>query len=337
MLRCGPGPDPYFAYKMHHIDRARASWVLSEEFGVYEALRDGPKTISEVSSTIGLQERPTAVLLAASACLGILGTEDGRYFIYDIMRERVLDGGRARIKPQPPDPEKDWWYRNEKQALKANAPLPETLPPWLARPNDETPVDMAALAPDRHGWLTLWGEFLADAFDFTPFHLVADLGGATGGVLVGLTGKYGHLRGVVVDLPYGRLTAEAAIEQSGASDRVRYHAASFFTDPLPEGVDVFFMSHVIHDWEDERCVHLLRRCYETLPGGSPVLVQEFLLNDDKSGDIIGVFQWFGLMHGTTGNQRNAAEIQGLLRDAGFIDTESRPIDSDQSIVIGWKR
>jgi hypothetical protein len=196
---------------------------------------------------------------------------------------------------------------------------------------------MAALAPDRHGWLTLWGEFLADAFDFTPFHLVADLGGATGGVLVGLTGKYGHLRGVVVDLPYGRLTAEAAIEQSGASDRVRYHAASFFTDPLPEGVDVFFMSHVIHDWEDERCLHLLRRCYETLPGGSPVLVQEFLLNDDKSGDIIGVFQWFGLMHGTTGNQRNAAEIQGLLRDAGFIDTESRPIDSDQSIVIGWKR
>jgi hypothetical protein len=45
MLKYAPGPDPYFAYKLHHVDRARVAWVLAEEFGLYEALRPGPRTM----------------------------------------------------------------------------------------------------------------------------------------------------------------------------------------------------------------------------------------------------------------------------------------------------
>ncbi|MEW6755610.1 MAG: hypothetical protein AB1505_32235, partial [Candidatus Latescibacterota bacterium] len=131
MLDTHPGPDPYVFYKMHHVDRARTAWVLSEEFGLYEALRCGPATVAEVSGRIGLQHRPTAVLLAANACMGILTREGDRYRIYDIMREFVLEGGRARNKPKTPDPEQDWWYRTMRQALRTNEMVPEALPDWL--------------------------------------------------------------------------------------------------------------------------------------------------------------------------------------------------------------
>lgn len=335
MLDVRPGPDPYVFYKMHHVDRARTAWILSDEFGLYEALRPGPATIAEVSQRIGLQERPTAVLLAASACMGIVGVEDERYFLFDIMREIVLEGGRARNKPRKPDPEEDSWYRSMKQAFQTNQPVPEELPTWVADPQGG--VDTQAFAPSRHGWRILWGEALAAAFDFGPFHKVADLGGATGGVLVGLTGRYPGLEGVVVDLPYSKETAEAAICQDGADDRVSFFPADFFEEPFPAGVDVFFMSHVIHDWDDERCLTLLRCCWEALPVGSPVIVQEYLLNEDKSGSLLGVFQWFGLMDGTMGDQRNAAEIAALMEQAGLREMETRAIDGEQSIVIGWKR
>ncbi len=333
MLSTAPGPDPYFVYKMHHIDRAKATWALAEEFGVYEALRAGPATIAEVSQRIGLQERPTTALLISSACLGILGVEDDQYHIFEIMRAMVLEGGRARTTPRPPS-EDDWWYHILKKALVANEPLPEALPPWLAYPNDEG-VDRQAFSPGRHGWRRLWGEALADAFDFSAHRIIADIGGATGGVLVGLTEKHPHLAGVLVDLPYARRSAEAAIAEDGASDRVRFHAANMFEDELPE-VDVFFMSHVIHDWDDEYCIKLLRRCYEALPPDGVVLVQEYLLNEDKTGSLIGIFQWCGLLTGTTGEQRNAAEIAVLLKKAGFVGGECRPIDHEQSIVIGRK-
>ncbi len=335
MLTVGPGPDPYFAYKIHHVDRARTAWVLSEEFGLYEALRDGPATIAEVGRRTGLQERPAAVLLAANASLGILGTEDDRYYIFAIMREMVLEGGRARTVPRAPDPETDWWYRIMKQALRTNAPVPEALPDWVTNPKGDE--DSTAFAPDRHGWRVLWGHALAEAFDFGPFHTVADLGAATGGVLVGLTERCPHLQGIVVDLPFSRKTAEAAIRQSEARERVRFHAADFFRDPFPEGIDVFFMSHVIHDWDAEHCVRLLRRCHEALPAGSPVLVQEYLLNDDKTAGLIAVFQWFGLMFGTIGDQRTGPEIEALMAEAGFGETECRRLDHEQGIVVGWKR
>ena len=97
------------------------------------------------------------------------------------------------------------------------------------------------------------------------------------------------------------------------------------------------MSHIIHDWDDERCLLLLRRCYEALPSGGPVIAMEMLLDEDKAGRMLGVFQWFGLLRGTDGDQRTGREIAALMAGVGFRDMEIRPVDSEHSIVIGWKK
>ena len=75
------GADPYVIYKIHHAERAQMTWWISEEIGLYEELKDGALSIDEVRDKLGLQYRPIAVLLAANACMGILGVHDGRYFI----------------------------------------------------------------------------------------------------------------------------------------------------------------------------------------------------------------------------------------------------------------
>ncbi len=335
MLTTQPGPDPYFAYKMHHVERARTAWILSDELGIYEALRHGPATVAQVSQSTGLQSRPVAALLAASACMGVVGLESERYFIYDMMRDFVLADGRAYNPPRRPDPANDWWYRVMRQAIVTGEPVEEALPPWMQPP--EARARATAHVPARQGWRILWGEALAQAFDFSAFHVVADLGGATGGVLIGLTGKCPWLRGVVVDLPHSQTAAEAAIDRDGGTGRVSFHAADFFTEPLPEGTDAVFMSHVVHDWDDARCLLLLRRCYAALPVDCPVIVQEFLLDEDHSGSYLAVFQWFGLLFGTPGDQRTGRQVAALLEQAGFRDIGCRPLDHEQSIVVGWKR
>jgi hypothetical protein len=334
MLEVRSGPDPYVFYKMHHVDRARAAWALSEDLGLYEALRDGPRTVPEVASRLGLTQRPVAALLSANGCLGITGNDDGRWFIHPIMREFVLEGGRARITPRPD--REVFWYRVTKQAVLSGAPVPEEMPAWLSDPEGRK-AETRAHVPQRNGWRLLWGEALAEAFDFSPYRLVLDIGGATGGVLAGLTGKCPWLRGVVMDLPYSQVDAEAALQECGAAGRVTFQAGSFFSDPYPEGVDILFMSHVIHDWNDEDCLRLLRHAHVNLPDGAPVLVQEFLLDDDKCGQLLGVYQWFGMLYGTTGDQRTAREIGRLLEQTGFSGIESRSVDGEQSLVVGWKR
>ncbi len=275
------------------------------------------------------------MLLAANACMGIIDEEEGRYFIYDTMRDFVLEDGRAYHKPRIPADGENQEYDHYRYGLLHNKAMEERVSPWIKSPQGAP--GLTAHIPSRHGWRILWGEALAAAFDFSPFHLVADLGGATGGVLVGLTGQYPHLQGCVVDLPYSRETAEQILEASDATDRVTFFTANFFKDPLPEGADVFFMSHVIHDWDDDSCLRILGRCYEALPVGSPVIVQEFLLNEKKSSSLLAVFQWLGMVKGTPGDQRTAGEIAALMEQVGFQDMETRPIDIEQSIVVGWKR
>ncbi len=329
------GPDPFVFYKMHHVWRAEKAALLSEDLGLYEALREGPASIEEVCQRTGLQKRPVAILLAANACMGIVGVAQGRYYIYDIQREFVLEGGRARRRPKIPAPGEDKDYDHLKQAALTNQPVEDELPDWLKNPQGAPGV--TAHVPQRHNWRILWGEALARAFDFSPYRLVVDLGGATGGILVGLTAQYPGLRGIIFDLPYSQESAVEAIRASGASARVQFVCGDFFADPYPEGAEVFFMSHIIHDWDDERCLLLLRRCYEALPVGGPVLAMEFLLNEDKSGSLLAVFQWFGLLSGTPGDQRTGGEIMSLMAEVGFRGMEIRQVDTEHSIVIGWKR
>jgi len=328
------GADPYVVYKIHHAERARLAWWISEEIGLYEVLRDGALSVDEVREKLGLQYRPTAVLLAANACMGILGVQDGRYFIYDEQCEYMLKDGCARQPVHPPKPGENKWYEQLKYAVLNGSPTDEARPTWVANP-EETP-ESNAFIPERDGWRIMWGQSLARAFDFRAYRTILDLGGATGGLLTGLTANYPDHQGFVLDLPYSRRSAEAAIELAGASNRVQFVSADFFKDPYPDNIDVIVMSHVIHDWDDDHCLRLLQRCFDALADGNPVIVQEFLLNEDKTGPTLAVFQWFGLLAGTMGDQRTSDEISQLMDQVGFTRMETRAVDNEQSIVIGWK-
>lgn len=327
--------DPYVFYKLMHVERAERAYWLSEAFGLYEALRDGPTSVAEASRRTGLQDRPVQVLLSCNACMGIVGVADGLYSIHEALRDHVLADGRARRQPEIPAPGTDKLYDTLKWSLENNRQDPKHLAPWDEHPKAAPTV--TAFDPGRHGWRAVWGRALADTFDFSRYRVVADLGGACGGLLVGLTEACPHLKGINVELEYSKASSEECIRASNASDRVSFFTSDFFDGPYPDDVDVYIMSHVLHDWDDERCIKILRRCYDALPQDRPVITQEYLLNEDKTGSFLAVFQWLLVVNMTPGDQRTSAEIAHLMSQAGFRDMEARPIDTEQSIVIGWKR
>jgi hypothetical protein len=325
--------DPHLFYKFMKTAQAEKIWILSVDLGIYEALQEGPMTIKDLSRRVGIQHRPASMVLAINNWLGILGKSDGRYFIHDVMCDYVLKDGKAFWNPKIPEPGDNDFYDACKQAVLTNEPQESWAPPWLANPEGSEGV--TAFGLHRHGQRTLWGESLADAYDFSRHRLIVDLGGASGGVMVGLTSRYLDLKAVVVDLPYGKETAERAIEADGASDRVSVVAADFFKDPLPEG-DVYLLSHILHDWDEERCDLILRRCLEKLPSSCPVIVYEYTLNEEKNGPLMGVVAWVSLVMATTGDQRTPAENTALLARAGFEGMETRQVDEALSIVVGYK-
>ena len=112
---------------------------------------------------------------------------------------------------------------------------------------------------------------ITTAYDWSDVRHVVDVGGGTGTVLTALFTKYPTLRGTLVDLPSTIETARRNLTTAGLSDRCTFSPGSFF-DPLPSDGDVYVLSRVLHDWNDNDAKAILRRCAEAAGSIGRVLV-----------------------------------------------------------------
>ena len=91
--------------------------------------------------------------------------------------------------------------------------------------------------------------------------VVADVGGADGSVLAALLADEPERRGVVMDLPGVVPAATARMSAAGLADRVNVVGGDFFADPLAQA-DVLLMGHILHDWNLDEKMVLLRKAYD---------------------------------------------------------------------------
>lgn len=88
---------------------------------------------------------------------------------------------------------------------------------------------------------------IVDAYDFSKFERIVDVGGGRGMLLAGILSRNPHVRGVLQDL---RAVVEAApAPPQSVADRFEMIAGDFF-EGVPAGADAYLLSGVIHDWND---------------------------------------------------------------------------------------
>jgi hypothetical protein len=119
---------------------------------------------------------------------------------------------------------------------------------------------------------------LAEMFDFSKYKTVCDVGGATGQLCAILASRHPHLQCTSYDLPAVAPIAERAIAAGGPSDRVAVASGDFFADPLPQA-DVITMGLILHDWNLDRKMQLIRAAYEALPDEGAFIIIENLIDD----------------------------------------------------------
>jgi hypothetical protein len=124
---------------------------------------------------------------------------------------------------------------------------------------------------------------------------------------------------------------------AGASwlDRCKLVSGSFF-DAVPEGADAYILRHIIHDWEDEKCVTILRSCHRAMLPTSKLLVIESVIppgNEPFHGKFLDLVML--LIPG--GKERTENEYRTLFERAGFELTRFVSTGTEVSIVEGKKR
>jgi len=177
---------------------------------------------------------------------------------------------------------------------------------------------------------------LAEKVDFSNYETVCDVGGATGQLCTVLATHHPHLRCTSYDLPIVEPIAARSIAAAGLSDRVGTSSGDFLADPLPSA-DVITMSLILHDWNLERKMHLIRSAYEALPDGGAFIIIENLIDDARRENAFGLMMSlnmlieFGDAFDFTG-----ADFAGWCHEAGFRDVEIVPLAGPTSAAIAHK-
>lgn len=171
---------------------------------------------------------------------------------------------------------------------------------------------------------------VAAAYDFSTFRTIVDVGGGTGNMLAAILARHPEPQGILFDQPHVVHSAQAMLEAKGMRDRVTTEPGDFF-ERVPAGADAYVLSHIIHDWDDARCLAILSNIRKAMNPAARLLIVEMVLtagdapHPGKMLDMVMLAQ-------TGGEERSATEYERLLAKADFQLARVIPTSSAVSIV-----
>ena len=172
-----------------------------------------------------------------------------------------------------------------------------------------------------------------DAYDFSPFRTIVDVGGGNGLALAAVLRRNPRARGILFELPPVAERAREVTAGSGVSDRLHIIGGDFF-DSIPSSGDAYLMRHVLHDWEDREAVSILRNCREAMRPGGRVLVVETVI-PSGNGPCFG--KWLDLMMLVVGGrERTREQYELLFSEAGLRLARILPTAQEVSVLEGLR-
>jgi hypothetical protein len=160
---------------------------------------------------------------------------------------------------------------------------------------------------------------LINALNLRGSRTVVDVGGGTGEFLAAILKAYPELHGVLFDLPTVVERAPTIMISAAVSERCDISAGSFF-DFVPDTGDVYLLKQIVHDWDDDRAVDILKTCRRCMPRGAKiVLIEREMPQTIEFGTpnepFIADLEMLVMTPG--GRERCRAEFRNLLNRAGL--------------------
>jgi hypothetical protein len=141
-----------------------------------------------------------------------------------------------------------------------------------------------------------------------------------------------HLKAAVFDQPAVAAQAVGAIAEAGLSQRCEAIGGDFFAS-VPVGHDAYLLKYILHDWDDDECVAILRSCRKAMGAGSRLLVVEAIMPPGNEPSF-GKTQDINMLINVGGRERTEAEFRALYTAAGFELTRSIALMGELHIIEG---
>jgi hypothetical protein len=307
---------------------------------VPDALRSEPRAAEMVANDIGADPVAFERLLRALATIGITEQRaDGEFTLTPLgalLRKDATDSLRNPVLlMNGPNALRSWGelpncVRTGDTATKLLHDSDDPFAPFDADPAQQAIFDAAMAEGTRQ-----MADAIAAAYDFARMDTIVDVGGGYGALLPPILRRHLHLRGVVFDRPHCRAGAKQLMRQEGITARCTFAGGDFFVDDLPAGADAYVLKSVIHDWDDERSIAVLRRCRDAMRDDSRVLVVETTVPDrlDQSPAHRRIVSAdLRMLIATGGRERTRGQYATLFEAAGLRLADVHPTGAPLDII-----
>jgi len=340
-------PEPLTPAKILELARGFMSAKVLQvavKLGLFDALDGGPLTGREIRERLDLHPRAIPDVLDSLVALRMLEREgDGPAARYANTPEtaRFLVRGRETYAGGIVEMYDARLYRfwgDLEEALRTGRPQNEvkhsgaSMFEELYREPARLEQFMAAMSGlSRPNFVAL-----AERFDFGPYRTLCDVGGAAADLSCAVAARHPHLRCISFDLPVVEPIARAAIARRGLGDRVSTAKGDFFRDPLPRA-DVITMGMILHDWNLDKKMALIRAVYEALPADGAFIAVEHLIDDPRRENAFGLLMSLNmLIEFGDAFDYTGADFRDWCGAVGFRRFETIPLGGPASAAIAYK-
>src|SRR5574341_1856803 len=309
------------------------------ELGLFTELAKRPQNAAALTERLKLHPRSTRDFLDALVALRVLERRGDRY-----ANTREADQFLDRAKPsylggmlEMSNARLYGFWGSLTEALRTGKPQNE------AKTGEDffgtlyaDPQRLAGFLKAMTGLSIGSARGIAKKFPWKKYHTFTDVGCAQGGVSVEIVLAHKHLTGYGMDLPVVQPVFEAYAQARGVEQRLRFHAGDFFKDPLPK-TDVLIMGHILHDWNLDEKMMLLRKAYDALPANGALIVHEALIDDARKQNAFGLLMSLNMLIETHGGfDFTGADCRKWMKEVGFRHTKVERLAGPDGMVVGFK-
>ncbi len=311
---------------------SRAVYVIAK-LGIPDLLKSGPKTAEELADATKMHAPSLHRVLRALASVGVVSSQGERFALTPLSETLVTDApGSLRWFTVSELGQEHYpaWGNLMHSVKTGDIAFDHFFGVDIWTYFQQNPEDAAVFNDSMTGVTAAANEEIMTKYDFSGFEKVVDIGGGHGGLITSILKKNSHVRGVLFDAPQVIEGARPKIEAAGLADRCETVSGDFFKS-VPTGGDAYVMKWIIHDWDDQKAITILRNCRnEMQPNGKLILVD--CVVPETNEPHFSKFIDLNMLVMTGGKERTAKEFEKLLSDAGFKLLRVIPTDVPTSIV-----
>lgn len=304
------------------------------KLSVADYLKDGAKTVKELAEATKTHEPSLYRLMRGLSSAGVFKKDGDQFSLTPISEILVSDHPESMREMAVMIGDREHWHAhgNVLHTVKTgevafdNA-FGKPFFPYIQEKPEVAQIFDNAMTSFSRGI----AKAVAATYDFSDAKTIADIGGGHGILLSTVLSANENAKGILFDQPQVVAGAGEVLENAGVAERTETVGGNFFED-IPVEADVYLLKHIIHDWNDEESVAILKNLAKSAKPGAKVLLVESVVEEDDNAPSMSKIMDLNMLAMTSGKERTAKEYVALFEQAGFKLTDVLPTPSPLQIV-----